>query len=173
MFSHNYFYIIYILTYLNIWDKSLLASYLIFMLHAHNASMYPKRILSFRLFCGSYRRLRWHRLQVVVRVCCFLRFCIKPMRYIYHPQLDCYIVVVNSDCSRPCELTLSCSFWTLPFETNIGYFSLISNIQLGSAVNFTQLFYLSTWSDQSSTLFGTVSLMYNYTEIGYSDLFLR
>ena len=44
--------------------------------------------------------------QVVVRVCCFLRFCIKPMRYIYHPQLDCYLVVVNSDCSRPCELTL-------------------------------------------------------------------
>ena len=28
------------------------------------------------------------------------------MRYIYYPQLDCYLVAVNSDCSRPCELTL-------------------------------------------------------------------
>ena len=44
--------------------------------------------------------------QVVARVYCFLRFCIKPMRYIYHPQLDCYLVTVNRDCSRSCELTL-------------------------------------------------------------------
>ena len=65
-----------------------------------------------RHFFGSYRRLPTSRLncssrQIVARVCCFLRFCIKPMRYIYHPHLDCYLVAVNSDCSRPCELTLS------------------------------------------------------------------
>ena len=28
------------------------------------------------------------------------------MRYIYHPQFDCYLVTVISDCSRPCELSL-------------------------------------------------------------------
>ena len=60
-----------------------------------------------RIIPATTWRLRWHRLQVGVRVCCFLRFCIEPMRYIYHPQLDCYLVVVNSECIRPCELTLS------------------------------------------------------------------
>ena len=71
-------------------------------------------------FFGSYRifatflfsdhtgssRLNCTSRQVVACVCCFLRFCIKPMRYIYHPQLDCYLVAINSDCSCPCELTL-------------------------------------------------------------------
>ena len=62
-----------------------------------------------RRFCGSYRRSLGDYADTdcnLACVCCFLWFCIKPMRYIYHPQLDCYLVVVNSDCSRPCELTL-------------------------------------------------------------------
>ena len=60
----------------------------------------------FRIIPATTSRLNCSSRQVVARVCCFLRFCIKPMRYIYHPQLDCYLVAVNSDCSRPCELTL-------------------------------------------------------------------
>ena len=57
-------------------------------------------------FFGSYRRLICSSLQVFARMCCFLQFCIKPMRYIYHPQLYCYLVAVNSNCSHTCELTL-------------------------------------------------------------------
>ena len=38
---------------------------------------------------------------------CFKLFCIKPMRYIYHPQRDCYLDVKSSVCCRLCELTLS------------------------------------------------------------------
>ena len=78
----------------------------------------------FRIIPATTSRLNCSSRQVVARVCCFLRFCIKPMRYIYHPQLDCYLVAVNSDCSRPCELTLSGeSFWRK------GYFmNLVSNI---------------------------------------------
>ena len=61
----------------------------------------------FRIIPATTSRLNCSSRQVVARVCCFLRFFIKPMRYIYHPQLDCYLVAVISDCSRPCELSLS------------------------------------------------------------------
>ena len=61
----------------------------------------------FRIIPVTTSRLICSSRQVVARVCCFLRFCIKPIRYIYHPQLDCYLVAVNSDCSHPCELTHS------------------------------------------------------------------
>ena len=61
----------------------------------------------FRIIPATTSRLNCSSRQVVARVCCFLRFCIKPIRYIYHPQLDCCLVAVNGDCSRPCELTLS------------------------------------------------------------------
>ena len=61
----------------------------------------------FRIIPATTSRLNCSSRQVVARVCCFQRFCIKPMRYIYYPQHDCYLVAVNSDCSRPCELNLT------------------------------------------------------------------
>ena len=65
---------------------------------------YFQNIVLIHSFHCKFKNERNIRHKIVARVRCFLRFCIKPMRYIYHPQLDCYLVAVNSDCSRPCEL---------------------------------------------------------------------
>ena len=50
---------------------------------------------------------RWYRLHFAIRVSCLLKLCIKPMRYIYHPQRNCYFAVTLTLCCCPCELTLT------------------------------------------------------------------
>ena len=67
------------------------------------SALFKQMILAFT------RRLRWYQLQVAIRVSCFKRSCTKTMRYIYHPQRDCYLDVKPTVCCRPCELTLSTS----------------------------------------------------------------
>ena len=39
---------------------------------------------------------RWYRLHFTIRVSCLLKLCIKPMRYIYHPQRNCYLLRSSS-----------------------------------------------------------------------------
>ena len=51
-----------------------------------------------------------NRGQTLIPTCilpCLLQLCIKPMRYIYHPQSNCYFAITLPLCCRPCELTLN------------------------------------------------------------------
>ena len=60
------------------------------------------------VFCRWYRRqstVDWCRILFAVCVSCLLQLCIKPMRYIYHPQSNCYFTVTLPLCCRPCEPT--------------------------------------------------------------------
>ena len=71
-------------------------------------------------FCVSWHRLldsaffvddtdgrHWYRLHFAVRVSYLLQFCIKPMRYIYYTQRNCYFAAALPLRYRPCELTLT------------------------------------------------------------------
>ena len=60
-----------------------------------------------RMIPGSIDGRRWYRLHFAVRVSCLLRLCRIPMRYISHPQRNCYFAVTLPLCCRQCELTLS------------------------------------------------------------------
>ena len=63
-------------------------------------------VLFFRMIPASIDGRCWYWLYFAVRVICLLQLSTKPMRYIYHPQHNCYFSVILPLCCRPCELTL-------------------------------------------------------------------